>query len=108
MLNLLKSKRLTGLTPNILCRFALLLSLREGARDGEVKVDLDGSEFNATTLFGEHQLVYESLIQQVHGVLGSREMQSVVAAHIDAGVDQLKRIRSLGDLLRFDSSTRTV
>lgn len=105
-LKLIKGR--TGLTPNILCRIALALSLRDGARDGEVKVDLEGSEFNTPTLFGDHHLVYECLIRQVHGALGAKDIQSVVAAHIDAGVDQLKRVRTLSDILRFDSPTRVI
>lgn len=91
----------TGVTPNILCRMALVLSLREGKQGVSESVDLDGSEFNMPTLFGDFPLVYESLIRQVHGPLDGREIQRIVAAHIDAGVDHLKRVRTLGDLLSF-------
>ena len=91
----------SGVTPNILCRMALVLSLREGRQAAAQRIELDGSEFNTPTLFGDYPLVYESLIRQVHGPLDGKEIQRVVAAHIDAGVDQLKRVRRLGDLLTF-------
>jgi DNA sulfur modification protein DndE len=94
----------TGVTPNILCRMALALSLRQGASAGDKDVDLEGSEFNMSTLFGDHHLVYEVLVQQVHGALSPKEVQRVVAAHIDSGVDQLRRVRSLGDLLTLGAA----
>ena len=94
----------TGVTPNILCRMALVLSLREGQQAGIRKVELDGSEFNTPTLFGDLPLAYECLIRQVHGSLDGKEIQQIVAAHIDAGVDHLKRVRTLADLLSFVSN----
>ena len=48
---------------------------------------------------------YECLIRQVHGQLDDKGIQLVVAAHIDAGVDHLKRVRSLADLLTFTSNS---
>ena len=96
-------KARTGLTPNILCRMALVLSLRDGERGGETDVEIDGSEFNTPTLFGDYHLVYESAIRQVHGVLKAKDVQRVVANHIEVGVDRLKRIRSLGELLSFQT-----
>ena len=98
-LKLIKGR--TGLTPNILCRMAMILSLRDGAKGGETDVDLDGSEFNTPTLFGDYHLAYESVIRQVHGPLKPKDVQRVVANHIDTGIDHLKRVRSLGDLLSF-------
>jgi DNA sulfur modification protein DndE len=68
----------TGLTPNILCRIALVLSLQDGAKGGKTDVDLDGSEFNTPTLFGDYRLVYESVIRQVHGPLKPKDVQRVV------------------------------
>lgn len=95
----------TGVTPNVLCRMALVLSLRDGAAAGDQDVDLEGSEFNTPTLFGDHALVYESLLYETHGPLEGKEVQRVVAGHIESGVDQLKRVRSVLDLLSFSPST---
>ena len=94
----------TGVTPNIVCRMALVLSLRDGQQGGMQKVNLDGSEFNTPTLLGDLPLAYECLIRQVHGPLDGREVLQIVAAHIESGVDQLKRVRSLGDLLSWAPS----
>jgi len=94
-------KTKTGLTPNILCRFALALSLRDGEKGGVTDVDTDGSEFNTPTLFGEYHLVYEAAIHQVHGPLKPKDVQRVVANHIEVGVERLKRVSGLGDLLSF-------
>jgi len=95
-LKLLKMR--TGVTPNILCRIALMLSLEEGVSRGEQAPDLDGSEFNAPTLFGEHAQVYECFIQQIHGMLDARQYNLVVASHVDNGLELLKRCKTLLDL----------
>ncbi len=95
-LQLLKNN--TGVTPNILCRLALMLSLEEGASRGEQTPDLEGSEFNTPTLFGENALIYECFIRQVHGTLDARQYNLVVASHVDNGLQLLKRCKSLLDL----------
>jgi DNA sulfur modification protein DndE len=80
----------TGLTPNVLCRVALLFSLQHGKEGGLKHLKLDGSEFNAPTLFGEHALAYEVILRSLHGDLPPRRMVEVVASHIEDGVDQLR------------------
>jgi DNA sulfur modification protein DndE len=95
-LKLLKAR--TGITPNILCRLAIMISLEEGKAGGSLALDLEGSEFNAPTLFGDHALAYEALIRLVHGPLESKEVQSVVAGHIEGGLERLKRCKSLPEL----------
>ena len=59
-LKYLKGK--TGLTPNILSRIAFVLSVRDLKRISKDVDDLSGQEFNSSTLFGEHQKVYELLL----------------------------------------------
>src|SRR5690349_11455989 len=81
---LLKSR--TGLTPNLRCRVALTLSLEGGHTGGEQPTDLEGSEFNLPTLFGEHVTAYECLLRHVHGVVEGRALNFIVAAHIDNGL----------------------
>jgi DNA sulfur modification protein DndE len=98
----------TGVTPNILCRIAFVLSLRDGSRGGDQDFELNGSEFNTPTLFGEYALVYECLMRQVHGSLETKDMQRVVAGHIEAGLEHLKRVRSLGELLSFAPASPAV
>ncbi|WP_368622614.1 DNA sulfur modification protein DndE [Paraburkholderia sp. BR13444] len=97
-LKLLKAR--TGVTPNIVCRMALLISL-EGGKDGGLKVtDATGSEFNSPTLFGEYGLLFECLVRQVHGDLDSKTAAAVLASHIDDGLEVLRKSRSLLDLVR--------
>ena len=89
----------TGLTPNIVCRMALILSLEAGARGGSNKVDQSGSEFNATTLFGEFGTLFEALIVEVHGVLSPKEMVDIIVSHIEDGLATLRKSTSLLDLV---------
>lgn len=90
----------TTLTPNIVCRMALLLSLERGAHGGSRQVTELGSELNSLTLFGEYGYVFEALIRQVHGVLDSKQCGSVVVSHIDDGLEQLRKSRSLLDMAK--------
>ncbi|TFZ03379.1 DNA sulfur modification protein DndE [Ramlibacter rhizophilus] len=88
----------TGLTPNLVCRMALLLSLEEGAGGGSRRIDEFGSEFNAPTLFGEFGFVFEGLLRQVHGRLDAKDVPLIVASHIDSGLERLRKSRSLLEL----------
>jgi len=99
LLKQIKSK--TGVTPNILCRMALSLSLEESHNANPDMTDLNGSEFNLPTLLGDASALYEALIRQFHGELNSKEAQLILAAHIDNGVDKLKRAKCAADLLKY-------
>jgi DNA sulfur modification protein DndE len=99
LLKQIKTK--TGVTPNILCRMALTLSLEESHQANAEGTDLNGSEFNLPTLLGDAATLYEALLRQLHGELNAKEAQLILAAHIDNGVDKLKRAKSPLDLLRY-------
>lgn len=99
VLKLLKGK--TGLTPNIVCRIALILSLEDGARGGLREIDQSGSEFNAPTLFGEFGTLFECLIREVHGVLDTKTAASVIASHIDDGLDRLRKSKNILELVEY-------
>ncbi len=91
-------KQRTGVTPNVLCRMAIMLSLK---RDSVIKrsdTKLDGLEFNISTLFGEYVPLYECLLRQFHGALEQKEFEVLLAAHVDDGIMVLKAARSLSDL----------
>ncbi|MCB5186145.1 DNA sulfur modification protein DndE [Methylobacillus gramineus] len=94
-------KTRTGVTPNILCRIALMLSLEEKHQADTNITDLNGQEFNLTTLFGETAELYQSALRQAHGNASAKEAQLLFAAHIDHGVDKLRHVRSLSDLLKL-------
>jgi len=95
-LKLLKAR--TGVPPNIICRLALMLSLEQGKPTARKPANLDGNEFNTPTLFGEHVQVYDSLLRQVHGEIDSKQYTMTVAWHIDRGLEQLKKCKTLLDL----------
>jgi DNA sulfur modification protein DndE len=96
-LKLLKGR--IGVTPNLLCRIALLLSLRSRQKMRPSIPRLDGLEFNLSTLFGSYVSLYESLLRQVYGQLTEKEAESLVATHIDDGIKRLRSIRSVANLV---------
>jgi len=95
-LKLLKAR--TGVTPNVTCRIALMLSLERGSNGGERSVDLEGSELYTHTLFGEASQIYEYFLKQVHGEMDAKRLSMVVASHIESGTEELKKVKSLLDL----------
>ena len=97
-LKFLKSK--TGLTPNILSRFAFVLSTRDLRRVTLISGELAGQEFNAPTLFGEHQKLYELLLAKyIEVVDDDRDPNVIIASHIDNGLHKMGHIRSLADVV---------
>lgn len=83
----------TGLTPNLLCRMAVMLSLEEGAI-GNVQVDEGGQEFNAYTLTGEHHTLIVAMLQFVEEgadghSLPDEALFDRLRAHIHRGVATL-------------------
>ncbi len=99
-LRYLKSR--TGMTPNILSRFAFLLSARKMQNCVHGPADLNGQEFNAPTLFGEHQELYELLlVRYVETVKDEREAGYVIASHIENGLHKMGHIRSVEDLVKL-------
>jgi DNA sulfur modification protein DndE len=97
-------KARTGVTPNLLCRLAITLSLERGTVGGGRDVELDGLEFNSHTLFGDDVQIYEAFVRQVHGTLDPRECVRVIASHVDYGLDELKKCKSLLELSEFVAS----
>ena len=96
-LKFLKSK--TGLTPNILSRFAFTLSIREMKRVTRGSTNLQGQEFNAPTLFGEHQDIYELLlIRYTELSEDDREPGVIIANLIENGLHKMGHVRYLEDL----------
>ena len=91
----------TGVNPNILCRIALTVSLEEGFKAEIDSTDLVGLEFNLPTLFGEAVSVYEALIRQVYGEQNLKNAELILAAHIDHGLDKIKRVKNLNDIIRL-------
>lgn len=97
-LKYLKSK--TGLTPNILSRYAIALALADENGLGNSSVsDLEGQEFNAPTLFGEHLDIYEALLRQfTHQSNLEWDPVRHVASLVEVGLHKMGHVRSLKDV----------
>jgi DNA sulfur modification protein DndE len=98
----------TGLTPNLLCRIALMLSLEEGPIGHAPAPDEDGSEFNAYTLTGDYGALFSALLRWVEEGPSPEEpmdngsLLARLRGHIHRGVGTLSvRAKSPSDLLRL-------
>lgn len=99
-LQFLKGK--TGLTPNILSRFAFVLSIRDGKKIAGTAA-VDGQEFNAPTLFGEHQRLYELMLIRYYRVTKDDTPASeTIAGMIEHGLHKMGHIRSIDDVLSLN------
>jgi len=97
-LKFLKSK--TGLTSNILSRFAFALSARDMRRVTRSSASLHGQEFNAPTLFGEHQELYDLiLVRYVEATGDNRDPAAIIANHIENGLHKMGHVRGLEDIV---------
>lgn len=97
----------TGLTPNLLCRIAIMLSLEEGPA-ASLAPDDQGQEFNAYTLTGEYNALIASLLRFVEedeagaGPLDNDRLVALLQAHIHRGVATLSvRAKSPADVGRL-------
>jgi DNA sulfur modification protein DndE len=100
-------KTRTGITPNILARFALAHSVEDSSPSKLVPSDTTGSEFNLSTLFGDFELHYEALLKQRHGSIDEEACGTIIAAHIERGAQALKRVKTPSDLLLLIPSSTT-
>lgn len=98
-LKYMKSK--TSLTPNILCRFAIAIALKDSKGLGNASVsDLGGQEFNTPTLFGEHADLYEIMLRQfIHEHALEEDVVRCVASLIELGLHKMGHVRSLKEVV---------
>lgn len=82
----------TGLTPNILARIAVSLSLRETQPISPIVRDISGLEFNRNTLTGSFDYVFKALIAQYENREISDEdyFPGLLNAHIERGTRLLE------------------
>lgn len=83
----------TNITPNILCRYAISLSVLEDSPVDIDKVkDSTGQEFNRQILTGKYDTVFKAIISHREGRhLDDEEYFPVyIKAHIERGVELLK------------------
>ena len=88
ILSSIKSK--FSIRPNIVCRYAILLSLRD-EEDPMVCHDNSGREFNRVTLTGEDDLLIRELIKMHYNEFISDDeyMDVFLKAHLERGLTML-------------------
>ncbi|MEH3098689.1 DNA sulfur modification protein DndE [Sphingomonas adhaesiva] len=99
----------TGLTPNLLCRAAIMLSLEEGPVGGGTAPDEEGQEFNAYTLTGDYNGLIGALLRFVEETepdlaapLTNDQLVGRLRFHIHRGVATLAvRAKSPADVARL-------
>lgn len=83
----------TQITPNLLCRIGLSLSLEdESPINVSMYADGNAREFQMTTLLGPHQELYLALLRErlaCDGLLDSVDLNDYLRAHISRGVINL-------------------
>ena len=105
-LKFLKSQ--TGLTPNILSRIAFMLAIRDMRKVPKLTEDVSGQEFNAPTLFGDHQEIYDLLLTKYYHVTSVKDDPNVVISNlIENGLHKMGRIRSLEDVVKLNDTQTT-
>ena len=98
-------KTRTGLTPNVLCRIGLCVSMEDGTVPNVAQYDDDGMEFNRYTLTGDLDNELMALFRQwceKHSISSENEQRDLFRAHLNQGVVILHaRTQSIADLLRL-------
>ncbi|MDO3408388.1 DNA sulfur modification protein DndE [Saccharibacillus sp. CPCC 101409] len=106
--NLTQLSSATSITPNILIRYAVSLSLRNSVLDGQVepvtKDFTDGLVLNRNTVTGEYDYVFKALITQVAGkeLTDEEYFPGYFNAHLERGIRSLAaEYKSAGNSERF-------
>lgn len=82
-----------NLQPFILAKLAIALSVRKGQLTSEdMKSDNEGLELSRQTIFGDHDLIFKTLIVNCENKAMSEEeyFPDVVKAHLDRGAKLLE------------------
>ena len=91
-----------GITPNIIYRFAICLSIKEPNIPDPSLYDEEGQELNRYTLFGEWESLFIAiLIERLvnDGLDVEKDFYQQLRAHINRGTELFcNRVRSLIDL----------
>ncbi|MDZ4386586.1 MAG: DNA sulfur modification protein DndE [Moraxellaceae bacterium] len=98
-----------GITPNLICRYALMTSLESGAIGDAPVPNEDGQEFNAYTLTGEQTQLFLATISFVESPSGIEKITEarlveLLRSHIHRGIGALAaRVKSPLDLFCFEA-----
>ena len=93
----------SGLTPNLICRVGLCLSLAEPRVPDPARYNENGQEFNRSTLLGNWDDLYDALLRErlvADGLDLEANFVPQLRAHINRGVGMAcGRIRDISDVL---------
>jgi len=91
----------TELTPNLLARFAICLSLKDRSIPNPSAYDKEGQTIEPDILFGEHENIYNALMLdrlKTDGLDPKKYFHIMTRAHLCRGANALSpRIRDLSD-----------
>ena len=90
--SLTRIKTITGISNwNIICRWALCLSLKQTSLPREVEEKLDGVEIDYDTLVGKNKSIYTQLLINnliAHNVaVDKKNLTKYLCAHVNRGVN---------------------
>jgi DNA sulfur modification protein DndE len=95
----------TGLTPNIICRLGLCLSIEEPGEPRSDSSGLSSREINRYTLLGEYDQLFVALLNTRHPTVGddTEELGRLFIEHLHRGIallaNRLKAPSSLAELV---------
>jgi DNA sulfur modification protein DndE len=102
----------TGLTPNLLARFAICMSLKEKSIPNPDEYNEDGSELAPNVLFGEYEQIYLALmINRLNQDKLDPEiyLNKMMRSHLNRGTVALgPRINDLSDFYELVKEERNV
>lgn len=102
---LAQMKKRTGITPNIIGRFAICMSLNDPSPPNPEEFDENGSEIHPSVLFGEYDDLFMALmIQRLRrdGFEPKTYLNRMLRAHFNRGTIALfARIHDITDLERI-------
>lgn len=101
----------TQLTPNVLGRLAISLSLIQDGLPSEEEVQSPGMEINRHTLTGQHDLLFRCLIAQRHGrhITDEEYFPGLIKQHLDRGAELLlTEYKYAGNYERFIKSLASI
>ena len=109
ILILIKGK--TGLTPNIICRMALCLSLSDPALPSSKIADSSGQEFNRFTLLGEMDSFFISILKErlmKDKLNPESDLLNQFRAHLERGIlmvhSRIKDLTDVYDLIPYQNN----
>jgi len=105
-------KKGTGLTPNILARFAICLSLKDKTIPNPEEYNFEGQEIAPRVLFGEHEQIYQALminrLEKDGYAITEDLLNEMTRVHLNRGAialePRIKDLSSFAELVKEESN----